>query len=98
MAKRHPQNRLDLLLPAERELVERIDSLSVSPDDGDFLELAALRLRNIIEKYAEQCKRDALESAAGERSPTPDSCRRLEICRAALEACRARRSTDAADR
>ncbi len=98
MPERHPQDGLDLLLPCERALVERIHALSVNPSDGDFLELAALRLRNIIEKYAEQCKRDALESAGGERSPPPDSCRRLEICRAALKACRARLSTGAGDR
>lgn len=89
MPERHPENRLDLLPPAERELVEKIHSLSLRPDDGNFLELAALRLRNIIEKYSEQCKRDALESAGNEGRPTPDSCRKLEILRAALEACRA---------
>ncbi|MBS3743899.1 MAG: hypothetical protein KGY48_06080 [Wenzhouxiangellaceae bacterium] len=86
------------MLPAERELVEKVHSLSLRPDDGNFLDLAALRLRNIIEKYSEQCKRDALDRSGDEGRPTSDACRKLEIFRAALEACRARLSTGADDR
>lgn len=87
MADSREMNALQLLLPTERELIEKIRALPAQPSSKAFLTLAAMRLRNIREKYAEECRRDALKHAS--RAPRP-ACRKLEICSAALEECRKR--------
>ena len=85
---------LTLLMPAERELVERIHEMEGHAAETSFLELAALRLRNMLEKYSEEYKRDARKRAAADDNLSSESYRKIEICRSALETCRARLASD----
>ena len=87
-------NGLALLMPAERELVERIHEMEGHAAETSFLELAALRLRNMLEKYSDEYKRDARKRATADDGVPPESYRKLEICRSALETCRARLASD----
>jgi len=93
---------LDLLSRPERELVSRVlqagnpvasgagESIS-RPDDIDFLRLAQLRLRNIVEKHSEGLKRARLSARAGEPDNHLASIElRLRICSEALSVCRQR--------
>lgn len=84
------------LLPAtERELVSKVRDRACRECDEAFLELARLRLRNIVEKYTEALRRARL----GKRS-APVNARdaelvdvlqiKLGLCRAALDECNLR--------
>lgn len=93
---------LELLSDAERELVCRIlgngvqvERSSGDPIDGlddfDFLRVAQLRLRNIVEKHSEALKRARHAARSGRAGHPVESIElQLWICSEALAACRRR--------
>lgn len=96
---------LDLLSRNERELVATILASAVSEscdhagndDDRAFLELARLRLRNIVEKHSEALKRARLAARADPAGQPIEAIeKKLRVCREALEICRQRLENSAA--
>lgn len=85
---------LELLSRPERELVAGLldrNGSAKSAGDADFLKLAQLRLRNIVEKYSEALKRARLAARSGGSGNRVRSLElRLWICSEALAACRLR--------
>jgi len=87
---------LELLAPAERELVARILFRKIRPvgnaigaaGDTEFLGLARLRLRNLVEKHSEALKRARLAARSdGRDTQIPALAQRLWICSEALTIC-----------
>lgn len=83
---------LEVLPAPERELVAAIRDSSGDATDRPFLELARLRLRNMVEKYSEALKRARLgmRSASADHRDAAVMDRleiKLRLCRDALEAC-----------
>jgi len=84
---------LQALPAAERELVAAIIGSEANAADLPFLQMARVRLRNIVEKYSEALKRARLALRSAEDSIGRDAERihdlqiKLDLCRAALERC-----------
>ncbi|HKL51942.1 MAG TPA: hypothetical protein VJ908_12315 [Wenzhouxiangellaceae bacterium] len=83
---------LEVLPAPERKLVAAIADSANGAYDRAFVELARLRLRNMVEKYSEALKRArlGLRSAPADHRDVTEIEQlemKLHLCRGALEAC-----------